>query len=148
MARLARGEVQEARRMLEAAWKAEPDSVEVMRGLAQALDLAGEHLRALALLERAHSRAPAAPDPACDLAMLHLEHEQDRRAVEILTEVLGAHPEHPRAHLYMAMALAKSEPRQALGHVAKALQDPDPETRQQAEELHRVLAAETGTMGK
>jgi Tfp pilus assembly protein PilF len=139
MARLERGEVEEGRRLLEEAWAAAPDSVEVMHGLARALDLAGERSRALELLERAHARAPTDPDPACDLAMLYLELEQDTRAEQILTPVLAAHPEHPRANLHMAMALAKTAPQRARGYAEKALRATDPERRRQAEALHRVL---------
>jgi predicted Zn-dependent protease len=115
--------------------------VEVMQGLARALDLAGERPRALELLEQAHARAPSDPGPACDLAMLYLELEQDTRAEQILTPVLAAHPEHPRANLHLAMALAKTAPQRARGHAEKALQATEPELRQQAEALHRILRA-------
>lgn len=140
MACLERGEVEQGRRLLEAAWEAEPGSVEVARGLAQALDLAGERLRALELLERAHTQAPTEPGPACDLAMLYLELEQETRAEQILLPVLAAHPEHPRANLHMAMALAKQAPQRARDHAAKALLDTEPERRRQAEALHRLLS--------
>jgi Tfp pilus assembly protein PilF len=140
MARLERGEVEEARGLLEAALRDAPESVEVMHGLARAWDLSGDRTRALELLERAHALAPAAPGPACDLAMLYLEREQDAQAERVLAPVLAAHPEHPRANLHMAMALAKTEPVRARGCAAKALRDTDPETRQQAEALQRVLA--------
>ncbi len=139
MARLERGEVEEGRRLLEEAWAAAPDSVEVMQGLARALDLAGERSRAMELLERAHARVPTEPGPACDLAMLYLEFEQDARAERILMPVLAAHPTHPRANLHLAMALAKTAPERARGHAEKALQATDPELRRQAEALHRVL---------
>jgi Flp pilus assembly protein TadD len=76
MAHLDRGEVEEGLRLLEAAWSASPDSVEVMHGLARALELAGERLQAVELLERAHAIAPSEPGPACDLAMLYLERAQ------------------------------------------------------------------------
>src|SRR3712207_1339412 len=125
MARLERGELEEGRRLLEGALRAAPDSVEVMHGLARALDLAGERARAMELLERANARAPADPGPACDLAMLYLEHEDDARAERVLAPVLKAHPEHPRASLHMAMALAKMEPFRASGYLEAALQDPD-----------------------
>ncbi|MBN1205050.1 MAG: tetratricopeptide repeat protein [Myxococcaceae bacterium] len=141
MARLERGEVEEGRRLLEEAWREEPESVERMHGLARALDLAGERARALELLERAHARAPGAPGPACDLAMLLLEHEQEARAEQVLAPVLRAHPEHPRANLHMAMALAKTAPIRARAYAAKALQDSDPELRRQAESLHQALTA-------
>src|SRR3954452_2248202 len=107
MARLEWGEVEEARRLLEAALREEPESVELMHGLARALDLAGERSRAVELLERAHAAAPTEPEPACDLAMLYLELEQEAGAERVLAPVLQAHPEHPRANLHMAMALAK-----------------------------------------
>jgi predicted Zn-dependent protease len=139
MARLERGEVEEGRRLLEEAWAAAPDSVEVMQGLARALDLAGERPRALELLERAHAQAPTDPGPACDLAMLYLELERDSRAEQILTPVIAAHPEHPRANLHLAMALAKTAPQRARGYAEKALRATDPELRRQAETLHRVL---------
>jgi Tfp pilus assembly protein PilF len=141
MARLERGEVEEGRRLLEAAWAQAPDSVDVMQGLARALDLAGERARAQELLERAHAQAPTEPGPASDLAMLYLEHEQDARAEQILAPVLAAHPEHPRANLYMAMALAKTAPLRARAHAEKVLQDSDPERRRQAEALLRALGA-------
>jgi thioredoxin-like negative regulator of GroEL len=139
MACLERGEVEEGRRLLEAAWAAAPESVEVMQGLARALDLAGERTQALELLMRAHARAPTDPGPACDLAMLYLELEQDSRAEQILTPVLAAHPDHPRANLHLAMALAKTAPQRARGYATKALQASEPELRRQAEALHRVL---------
>jgi predicted Zn-dependent protease len=139
MACLERGEVEEGRRLLEAAWAAAPDSVEVMQGLARALDLAGERPQAMELLARAHARAPTDPGPACDLAMLYLELEQDTRAEQILTPVHAAHPEHPRTNLHLAMALAKTAPQRARGYAAKALQASEPELRRQAEALHRVL---------
>ena len=109
--------------------------------MARALDLAGERARAQELLERAHAQAPTEPGPACDLAMLYLEQQQDSRAEQVLTPVLAAHPEHPQAHLHMAMALAKTAPQRALTHAEKALQDTDPERRRQAEALRRVLVA-------
>jgi Tfp pilus assembly protein PilF len=141
MARLERGEVEEGRRLLEEALRTAPESVEVLHGLARALDLAGERARATELLERANARAPTEPGPACDLAMLYLEHEDNARAERVLAPVLRAHPDHPRTHLYMAMALAKTEPFRASGHLEAALQDPDPEARQQAEALRRILGA-------
>ncbi|QRN98510.1 tetratricopeptide repeat protein [Archangium violaceum] len=141
MARLEAGDVEEGRRLLEAALRASPGSVEVMHGLARALDLAGERGQARALLERAHAQAPGEPGPACDLAMLYLEEEEGTRAERVLAPVLAAHPEHPRANLCMAMALAKAQPERARGHVVKALQETEPEGRRQAEALRRVLGA-------
>ncbi|WP_224248199.1 tetratricopeptide repeat protein [Hyalangium gracile] len=143
MARLEQGDVTEARRLLEEAWRESPDSVEVMHGLALALDMAGERTRARELLERAHARAPTEPDPACDLAMLFLEHEQDTRAEWVLAPALEAHPWHPRLNLFMAMALAKKDTERARGYASNVLQDTDPELRQQAEALLRVLDANT-----
>jgi Tfp pilus assembly protein PilF len=140
MARLERGEAEEGRKLLEEAHAQAPDSVEVLHGLARALDLTGERDRARELLERAHARAPADPDPACDLAMLYLEEGEDARAADILKPVLKAQPEHPRANLHMAMALAKSAPARARGFAVRARQG-DPETRQQAEALARALTA-------
>ncbi|MDY7231467.1 tetratricopeptide repeat protein [Hyalangium rubrum] len=139
MARLEQGQVEEGRRLLEEALRADPSSVSAMHGLARALDLAGERLEARALLERAHAQAPTEPEPACDLAMLYLEKEMDSRAEQVLAPVLKAQPEHPRANLHMAMALAKTDPARARGHAAQALRTTDPELRKQAEELHRVL---------
>ncbi|MFL5343307.1 MAG: tetratricopeptide repeat protein [Hyalangium sp.] len=141
MARLERGEVEEARRLLEAAWREAPQSVELMHGLARALDLAGDRPRALELLERAHAAAPTEPEPACDLAMLYLEHEQEARAERVLAPVLLAQPDHPRANLCLALALAKTDPLRARGCAAKATRDADPQRRQQAETLQRMLAA-------
>jgi Tfp pilus assembly protein PilF len=140
MARLEAGDAEEARRLLEEALRKTPDSVEVMHGLARALDLAGNRGRALELLERAHARAPAAPEPAVDLAMTLLEWGEDTRAARVLTPALTAWPEHTRANLHMAMALAKTDPARARDHARKALVDPDPDVRQQAELLESVLA--------
>jgi Tfp pilus assembly protein PilF len=141
MARLEAGDVEEGRRLLEVALRASPGSVEVMHGLGRALDLAGERGQARALWERAHAQAPSEPGPACDLAMLYLEQEEENRAERVLAPVLEAHPEHPRANLCMALALAKVEPERARGHVGKALQEAEPEGRRQAEALRRVLGA-------
>ena len=77
--------------------------------------------------------------PELDRAMLHLEHQEDAQAEQILAPVLASHPEHPQANLLMAMALAKTAPVRALSHTEKALQDSDPERRRQAEALRRVL---------
>jgi thioredoxin-like negative regulator of GroEL len=139
VARLERGEVEEGRRLLEAAWAEAPDSVEILRGLALALDLAGERPRAMELLERAHAKLPTDPDSASFLAMMYLEKEQDAQAERVLTPVLAAHPDHPRANLHMAMALAKTDPLRAREHAEKALRETDPERRQQAETLLQVL---------
>ena len=143
MARLERGEVEEGRRLLEQALEASPGAVEVMQGLARALDMAGERLEARVLLERAHLQAPAEPGPACDLSMLYLEDGADARAARVLEPVLAAHPENPTVHLHMAMALAKSDPDRALGHARKARSAPDPELRQQADTLLRALESVT-----
>ncbi|HYH98270.1 tetratricopeptide repeat protein [Hyalangium sp.] len=139
VARLKRGEVEEGRRLLEAAWAEAPDSVEIMRSLALALEMAGERTRAVELLERAHTQLPVDPESASFLAMLYLENEQDAQAERVLTPVLAAHPDHPRANLHMAMALAKTDPLSAREHAEKALRETDPEQRQQAETLLQVL---------
>jgi predicted Zn-dependent protease len=100
------------------------------------------------LLEQAHAQAPDEPDTACNLAMLLLEEEQDRRAMEILAPALAAHPDHPRANLCLAMALAKLDPFLAREHAAKALRDSDPERRLQAKALLQVLRAESDAIEK
>ena len=140
MARLEAGDVEEGRRLLEEALREAPGDVRAMHGLALALDLAGERDRALELLEFAHARAPSEPAPACDLAMSLLERGEDARAEQVLAPVLGAHPSHARANLYVAMALAKTNPARARAHVAKVPRDADPELRREAEALDRVLA--------
>jgi predicted Zn-dependent protease len=99
-------------------------------------------------LEQAYAQAPEDPETACNLAMLFLEEEQDSRAMEILRPVLAAQPDHPRANLCMAMALAKLDPFLAREHAAKALRDSDPERRQQAKALLQVLRAESDAIEK
>lgn len=143
MARLERGEVEQVLPELEAAWRESPDSVEVMHALALALDLSGERQRAMELLERAHALALTEPEPACDLAMLLLEHSQDSRAERVLAPALEAHPESTRAQLCMAMALAKTDALRASEHARRALQDPEPERRRQAEALLQALVSMT-----
>jgi Tfp pilus assembly protein PilF len=145
MARLERGEVEEGRRMLEEALRANPTAVEVMHGLALALDMAGERLEARALLERAHAQAPTEPGPACDLSMMYLEQEADPRAAQVLEPVLAAHPDNARVHLHMAMALAKTDQVRARGHAEKALQSSEPDLHHQAETLLRALQAAAST---
>lgn len=139
MERLKQGDAEGGRKLLEEALREAPDSIEALHGLARAMDLTGARTEARELLERAHAMRPAAPAPACDLAMLYLEAEDDARAERVLAPVLLAHPEHPRAHLTMAMALAKSAPEKARAHAAKARKDRDPERREQAEALLRAL---------
>lgn len=139
MERLKRGDAEGGRKLLEEALRADPESIEAMHGLARALDLTGAHTQARELLERAHAKRPTAPGPACDLAMLYLEAGEDARAERLLGPVLQAHPEHPRAHLHMAMALAKTAPERARHHAAQARAEPNPERRQQAEALLRAL---------
>ncbi|WP_205525621.1 tetratricopeptide repeat protein [Pyxidicoccus trucidator] len=141
MARLAAGDVGEGRRLLEEALLISPGDVEVMHGLARALDLAGERGRAVELLEHANARAPAEPEPACDLAMLLLERGEDARAAQVLEPVLAARPDHPRSNLHLAMALAKTDPERARGHAAKALRGGDAEVQEQAAALDRALAS-------
>jgi len=140
MARLEAGDVKEGRRLLEEALHKAPGDVKAMHGLALALDVLGERTRALELLEFAHARAPSEPEPACALAMSLLERGEDARAEQVLAPVLDAHPGHPRANLYRAMALAKTDPARARTHVAKVLRDSDPELRREAEALDQVLA--------
>ncbi|XSE95812.1 hypothetical protein VZL07_36405 [Pseudomyxococcus flavus] len=144
MARLDAGDVAEGRRLLEEALRKSPGDVAVMHGLSRALDLAGERARSVELLEHAHARAPSEPGPALDLAMALLEREEDARAVQVISPVLQAHPEDTRANLYMAMALAKTDAVKARVHAAKAMKDPDPEVKQQAQALDGVLAAHQG----
>lgn len=132
--------MEEGRRLLEEALREAPGDVRAMHGLALALDLAGERDRALELLEFAHARAPSEPGPACDLTMSLLERGEDARAEQVLAPVLNAHPGHPRANLYAAMALAKTDPARARAHVAKVPRDSDPELRREAEALDQVLA--------
>ncbi len=93
----------------------------------------------LARWQEAHLQAPTEPGPACELAMLYLEKEEDAWAQQVLAPVLEAHPEHPRANLCMAMALVKEAPERAHVHVEKALRDSDPEGRRQAEALSQLL---------
>ncbi len=143
MARLEAGDVKEGRRLLEEALKKTPGSAEVLHGLARAVDLEGNRGRALELLERAHALAPAEPEPAVDLAMTLMEWGEDGRAERVLAPALAAWPDHPRANLHMAMALAKTDPARARGHARKALTAPDPDVRQQAEMLERILAEHT-----
>lgn len=139
MERLKRGDAEGGLKLLEEAFRAAPDSVEVLHGLARALDLTGARERARELLERAHAKLPAAPGPACDLAMLYLEAGEEARAEGVLAPVLQAHPEHPRAHLHMAMALAQTAPERARHHASQARKERDPERREQAEALLRAL---------
>ncbi|WP_208726748.1 tetratricopeptide repeat protein [Corallococcus terminator] len=134
------GNTAEAQRLLEEARKQAPDSVEVLHGLALVLDAKGERAASVALLKEALQRDPTAPGPACDLAMFHLEHEEDEQAVRILTPVLAASPDHPQANLAMAMALAKTEAVRARTFTARAMKTADEEARAQAEELDKVLA--------
>jgi len=141
MARLERGEVEEGRRMLEEALQANPGAVEVMHGLALALDMAGERLEARTLLERAHALAPTDPDTACDLSMMYLELEANPRAAQVLQPALAAHPEDPRLHLHMAMALAKTDTVSAREYAQKALAASEPDLHHQAETLLRALEA-------
>jgi Tfp pilus assembly protein PilF len=139
MALLEAGDAHGGVQLLEAAWRAAPDSVERMDGLARALDLLGERTRAQGLWERAHALAPSEPGPACALAMTYLEQQEDARAARVLGPVLEVRPEDPDANLYLAMALAKTEPERARACLALALLHPDPERRWQAEELARAL---------
>ncbi len=139
---LKRGDAEQGLKLLEEAHRKAPDSVEVQHGLARALDLTGARERAMELLERANARIPAAPGPACDLAMLYLEQGEDARAERLLIPVLQVQPEHGRANLQMAMALAKSDPERARGYATKAGLSKDPELRQQAEMLSRALSGQ------
>lgn len=141
MARLEAGDAPAGRRLLEEALRQAPGSVEVMHGLSRALDLSGERAQAVELLERVNAKAPTEPGPAVDLAQAYLERGEDARAERVLKPVLEAHPDHPAANLHLAMALAKTEPGRARGHLARASQGPDAEVRRQAEALDGVLAA-------
>jgi Tfp pilus assembly protein PilF len=139
MARLNQGQVEEGRRLLEEALRSSPGSVEVMHGLALALDLEGKRGEAQALLERANAQAPHESGPACALALLYMEHERNTQAQSVLEPVLEAHPDDARAHLHMALAVAKIDPLRARAHAERALQVPEPELREQAEALLRAL---------
>ncbi|MET0403329.1 MAG: tetratricopeptide repeat protein [Cystobacter sp.] len=140
MARLDAGAAEEGRRLLEDALQKTPGDVTLMHGLALALDMLGERPRARELLEAAHALAPSEPGPACDLAMSLLERGEDALAEQVLEPVLAVHPDHPRANLYAAMALAKTDPTHARTLVSTVLGSPDPELRQEAQALDRLLA--------
>ncbi|MCE9670402.1 tetratricopeptide repeat protein [Myxococcus stipitatus] len=140
MTRLMAGDVAEGLRLLEAALREAPDDAKVMHGLARALEASGERERSMELLTRVHEGAPAEPDPACDLALSLIERGDDERASRVLSPVLEAQPEHPRANFYMAMALAKTDAARARRHTVHARKSPDPDDRQAAAALDRVLA--------
>lgn len=142
VALLTSGVAEQAIPLLEREAERNPDAWEVTHALARALDLTGQSSRAASLFAQAHLKAPSEPDPACDLAMLHLAKEDDARAEQILEPAVRAHPDHPRVNLYMAMALTKTSATRARGFAAKAMESGDEETKAQARALYSVLAAQ------
>ncbi|WP_338866663.1 tetratricopeptide repeat protein [Myxococcus stipitatus] len=143
MVRLEAGDTQEARRLLEAALHESPGDVKVMHGLSRVLDEAGERARAVELLELAHAKSPSEPGPACDLALALLERGEDARAARVVEPVVAAHPEHSGANLVLALSLAKTEPKRARVHARNAGRSSNPDEREQAAALERVLSGQS-----
>ncbi|MCY1036406.1 hypothetical protein OV207_33525 [Corallococcus sp. BB11-1] len=134
------GNLEEAQRLVEEASKQGHASVEELLAMAFAMDEKKQRPLATSLLEEALKRQPSAVEPACVLAMFHLENQEDAEAARILTPALAASPDHPKANLCMAMALAKTETERARTFAAKAMKDPDADIRQQAEALDKSLS--------
>lgn len=134
------GNFENAQRLVEQAKQQGDASVEELHAMAFAMDGQGQRGFATELLQEALKQQPSAAEPACVLAMFHLEKQEDAQAVEVLKAALAASPEHPKANLCMAMALAKTEAGKARTHAAKAMKDTDADVRQQAEALDKVLA--------
>lgn len=138
---LTEGVAEQAIPLLEREAEKNPHAWAVTHALARACDLTGQAGRAASLFAQAHLQAPTEPEPACDLAMLHLAKEDDARAEQILQPALNAHPEHPRLNLHMAMALTKSSTSKARAHAAKAMASEDQDLKAQARALYSLLAA-------
>ncbi|RKH72982.1 hypothetical protein [Corallococcus aberystwythensis] len=134
------GNFENAQRLVEQAKKQGDASVEELHAMAFAMDGHGQRGFATELLQEALRQQPTAVEPACVLAMYHLEKQEDAQAEAILKPALAASPEHPKANLCMAMALAKTETAKARAHLVKAAKDTDADVREQAAALDKVLA--------
>ncbi|WP_375756488.1 hypothetical protein [Corallococcus exercitus] len=134
------GNFENAQRLVEQAKKQGDASVEELHAMAFAMDGHGQRGFATELLQEALRQQPTAAEPACVLAMFHLEKQEDEQAAAVLKPALAASPDHPKANLCMAMALAKTEAARARTHAAKAMKDTDADVRAQAEALDKVLA--------
>ncbi|CAM4142957.1 hypothetical protein [Corallococcus exiguus] len=134
------GNFENAQRLVEQAKKQGDASVEELTAMAFAMDGHNQRGFATELLQEALKQEPSAVDPACALAMYHLEKQEDAQAAAVLKPALDAAPDHPKANLCMAMALAKTEAAKARAHAAKAAKDTDADVRAQAEALDKVLS--------
>lgn len=142
VALLTEGVAEQAVPLLEREAERHPTAWQVTHALARALDLTGNAERAVELFKKAHQQAPGEPEPACDLAMMHLAKEEDAEAQQILAPAIQAHADHPRLNLFMAMALAKSQAARARQHAAKAMESGDEELKAEARALYSILAAQ------
>ncbi|MBZ4332147.1 hypothetical protein NR800_32675 [Corallococcus interemptor] len=134
------GNFENAQRLVEQAKQQGDASVEELQAMAFAMDAHQQRGFATELLQEALKREPSAVEPACALAMFHLEKQEDAQAAAVLKPALDAAPDHPKANLCMAMALAKTEAAKARAHLTKAAKDTDADVRAQAEALDKVLA--------
>ncbi|WP_223642216.1 hypothetical protein [Corallococcus sp. EGB] len=134
------GHLENAQRLVDQVKQRGDATVEELQAMAFAMDEHDQRGFATEFLREALKQQPSAVEPACLLAMFHLEKQEDAQAAEVLKPALASSPAHPKANLCMAMALAKTEAARARAHLARAAKDTDEDVRQQAEALDKALA--------
>jgi tetratricopeptide (TPR) repeat protein len=124
-----------AKSALEEAMRLAPQAFEPRLLLARLEQAAGNAEREQALLEEARKIAPQALPPILDLSNFYLRAGRVDAAVELLREGLKRAPKHAGLHLNLALALAKTDAKQALEHAREATSAEHTDTREQAERL-------------
>ena len=136
----AKGDLAEAERQYHLAIQLDPANAVARYGYGAALASRGRFDEAQKQIEQAVKLSPDFADAQAILGDLYSRREQWSLAMPCYRAALRVKPDSGRAHLGLGTALAAT--RDAAGareHLAQAAQDPNPEVRQEAQELLRQL---------
>jgi len=136
---LACGQLEEARRSFLTAHEIDPDGFAPTLGLGRVARASKDPEQAKVWLERAHAVASADPRVAWELAELLLELGREEQAEKVLTGAYALRPDEPRTNLLLARALRKADRSRAIAHARKAAKSPEPDLKDQAEQLIREI---------
>jgi len=95
------GETEKAIEAYEKVLETDPDSNAAMFRLAYVLDLHGDDDRAIEMYEACTVRPPVNVNALINLAILYEDHGEYESAAQCLRAILGNHPNHPRARLFL-----------------------------------------------
>lgn len=138
------GKLDEAATALQEAIQRAPEAIEPKHALAQVRTMQDRAPEALALLEEIHRAAPTALEPGVDLSRLLLAAERAADAERVLRGLLEQHPDEPRVHLNLALALFKLDRKdEALPFIERVKGQRDSQLAEQARKLEGQIHGTT-----